>query len=120
MLSGYYRSVGLDIEAKDRMGPATPDNLLSRLFTPNEISTLRHSELDNPWTLAFSAKEAGYKAIYPLGRSYIGFQEVEVILLPEQRFSFRYCGDNPINRELEGGQGYWAIFGEHVLTVFTL
>ena len=74
----------------------------------------------NPWTLAFSAKEAGYKAIYPLGRTYIGFQEVEVSLHNDGTFGFRYFGDNPVNQLLEQGQGYWLERDDHILTLFVI
>ena len=69
----------------------------------------------------FSAKEAGYKAIYPLGQRFIGFHEARIELdLARQQFRIKYLGSHTANKLLDAGTGYWHRGQDHVLTIFTL
>ena len=69
----------------------------------------------------FSAKEAGYKAIFPVGKEFVGFKEAEIVLdEAAQTFKIRYLGDHEPNKALNGGEGRWAIALDHVFTFFQL
>jgi 4'-phosphopantetheinyl transferase EntD len=69
----------------------------------------------------FSAKEAGYKAIFPYGRRFIGFHDARIELdLSQQQFRVRYLGDHKPNSLLDSGIGYWHCADGHVLTIFVL
>ena len=120
VLSSHYGSIGVDLEQADRLQPPNSRKLLQRLFRPEELARLQDVDVPSPWTAAFSAKEAGYKAIYPLGRTYIGFQEVAVALHTNGTFTFKYFGANRVNKRLEQGQGYWLELDNHILTLFVI
>ena len=113
-------SVGVDIEEQGRVGQA----LHSRLLGAEELQRLERRpahERDAIAELVFSAKEAGYKAIYPLAGEYIGFKEADVTLDEARgRFSIRYLGDHQACRMLDSGQGYFARAREHLLSLFVI
>jgi len=72
-----FLALGVDIEPAEEL----PDNLAEIIATPAERSRygqpfLRGREL-------FAAKEAVYKAVYPLDRQFLDFHDIEVEL--EQR-----------------------------------
>lgn len=67
--------VGLDLE---RAAPPRSD-IAPRILTPRELAALPTAdERGRAVTLRFAIKEAIYKAIDPVVRRYVGFQEVEV------------------------------------------
>ena len=110
------RSVGIDLEELDRMH----EGLHKTLFTENELVALANYSVGAD-TIMFSAKEAGYKAIYPVGKKFIGFHEAEIELdESSQTFKIRYVGDHEPNKALNSGEGRWAIALDHVFTFFQL
>lgn len=115
-----YRSVGVDLESAGRLKPA----LYERVFTAHEVIRINRLE-PLAASIMFSAKEAGYKAIYPLARTYIGFKEAEINLVIDGefsggRFSIDYVGDHAPNRTLNSGYGYWSVHQQHVMTLFVI
>lgn len=73
------RGIGIDLEERGRVG----ERLFRRVLTPAERDRLSAAAEDarrDVATLMFSAKESVYKALNPLLKRYIGFQEVEVTL----------------------------------------
>ena len=87
-----FLSVGVDVE------PAEPlaADLLDIVATPKERQTIQDDPLRG--RLLFSVKEAIYKAVYPLDRTFLDHHDVEVSLsagTAEVRngrgVSFRYC-----------------------------
>ncbi len=120
LASQNHRGVGIDLETNGRVG----GRLLSRILTADEISSL-DSLPETAASVLFSAKEAGYKAIYPIGREYIGFMQAEVELSSGDganrgSFRIRYLGDHAPNKALNSGSGYWTIQGQHVMTIFVI
>ena len=110
------RHVGIDLERLNRLH----EGLYKTLFTENEKAALSHAG-QHADSIMFSAKESGYKAVYPLGHQFIGFHEAEISLNQnEQTFSIRYLGDHKPNEALNRGQGYWQIADAHVLTLFVI
>jgi len=70
-------TLGIDAE---RVGRVTGD-LFSRLFLPAEqshLTALDSDERDAAATLMFGAKEAFYKAQYPVTSEWVGFHDVEL------------------------------------------
>lgn len=116
ILSAAHASIGIDIERTDRVKA----KLFPSLFTDKEVAAL--TDLPEPAAaIMFSAKEAGYKAIYPIGKRFIGFHEAEVFLdWHAQTFSIRYIGAHVPNKQVDTGRGYWRIFAGYVMTVFVL
>ena len=79
--------IGLDIE------PDTPLNagLLDRICTPEEAAAIAGPDQLALAKLIFSAKEAAYKAQYPLSRTIFGFDHMAVTLdLPNGTFTARF------------------------------
>ena len=105
--------IGIDIEESERLG----QELWHKVFTPNELTKMRTEDA----VICFSAKEAGYKAIYPTGLEFIGFQEAEIELdQAKQEFAIRYLGDHKPNKALEQGRGYYQFHHGHVFTLFVI
>ncbi len=116
MASNSYSSVGLDIEETGRVG----EKLHRILFTDAEKERLTQYDFDAA-TVMFSAKEAGYKAIYRIGQAFIGFTEAMIELNPDkQTFTIEYLGDHEPNKALQTGHGYWQQHLDHILTVFVI
>jgi 4'-phosphopantetheinyl transferase EntD len=79
--------VGVDLEFDD---PAAEPDLRGVVVTPSEeplLQVLRVCEPDlgSPATLLLSAKEAVYKAVFPLRRVRFDFDDLEVALDPKHR-----------------------------------
>lgn len=78
------RSVGLDVE------PHAPlaDGVLGVVSLPEEAEWVRAVGAEMPsvhWdTLLFTAKEATYKAWYPLTRRWLGFEDAHITLVPDR------------------------------------
>jgi 4'-phosphopantetheinyl transferase EntD len=90
------------------------------LFTEAEKQHISQLGADAA-TVIFSAKEAGYKAIYPIGRQFIGFLEAEIQIHPQtQTFDIRYLGEHPPNMQLNEGKGFWREHNGQVMTLFVL
>ena len=106
-------SVGIDLEELGRV----EERLWRLIFTEDERANMS-SELAS---IGFSAKEAGYKAIYPLGEKFINFHDAEIdIDMSSQTFRIRYLGDHPPNQALETGIGHFQFNQDHVLTFFSI
>lgn len=111
-----WRGIGVDVELADRVVP----KLHKSLFLPAELDALARLPAVAA-AVAFSAKEAGYKAIYPLVGEFIGFHQASIDLdWEKQEFQIRYHGAHPGNNALESGRGHWRIAGSHVMTLFLI
>ena len=69
-----FRSIGIDIE------PAVPlpPDILEMVVTPRELRNIAADPLRGK--LLFAAKEAVYKAAYPLDRVFLEFRDIEIDL----------------------------------------
>ncbi len=115
-VSTHLRSVGVDVEHVERVTP----RLHETLFRPEELEALNKLPATAS-AIAFSAKEAGYKAIFPIGARFIGFQEASIQLdWQRQEFHIRYHGAHGPNKALESGLGHWRLLDQHVITFFAI
>lgn len=77
------RSVGLDVEPHE----ALADGVLEAVSLPEEAAWVRAvgAEIGSVhWdTLLFTAKEATYKAWFPLTRRWLGFADAQITLVPD-------------------------------------
>jgi 4'-phosphopantetheinyl transferase EntD len=113
---GVCQSLGLDLECWSRVTP----NLHSKLFTSAEREQLAFSP-ETAAGLLFSAKEAGYKATFPLASRFIGFHEAEIdVDWSRGQFSIRYVGEHEVNRVMEAGRGYFVVVDQLVLSLYVI
>lgn len=116
--SDALRALGLDLERADAVRP----ELWRRIFRPSEIERLHSAPAERQprlAALAFSAKEATYKCLFPESRVALGLRDVEVELdLQERRFRVRLYRDAaPLamrGARLEGrlaAPGPWVVTG---------
>ena len=75
-----YRGLGVDVERV--VSPQQATRLGGRVLTDGELE-LRHGKFGGlteaeMFTLAFSAKESAYKALFPVHRRVLGFSDVEL------------------------------------------
>lgn len=114
--SDCIRSVGLDLEVWARMD----EKLHARLFTARERERLLSLPAQAPGLL-FSAKEAGYKATFPLAGRFIGFHDAETeVDWDAGEFRFRYVGAHDPSAVMETGSGRFLISGRYVLCLFII
>ena len=107
-----YAGIGIDLEQTGRVG----EDLYDRLFVPEERERLS----DDDATLMFSAKEAAYKATYPLAGKYIGFQEARVTLHDDGGFYMTYLGEHERSCIMSRGRGFWWRGTDHIVTLFVI
>ena len=116
VLSTSLTGVGVDLERQGRV----TGKIWPKVFIEEETAWLAAAP-EFCADLMFSAKEAGYKAIYPLGQRFIGFHEARIeIDLARRQFRIKYLGSHTANKLLDAGTGYWHLGQGHVLTIFTM
>ncbi|MEH3023183.1 MAG: 4'-phosphopantetheinyl transferase superfamily protein [Pseudomonas oryzihabitans] len=91
-----YLGIGLDAESL--LEPAKALRLVDQILTPDELARLHpcdESEQAFAITLAFSAKESLFKALYPQVQQMFFFQEAEVLAWERAsgRFAIRLLSD---------------------------
>ena len=74
-------TVGVDLETTKRMKGT---DITELVCSNTELDWVRGGNLQERLTMIFSAKEAVYKAFYPLCRRYIDFKDVELTWVPAQ------------------------------------
>jgi 4'-phosphopantetheinyl transferase EntD len=134
--AGDLRGLGIDLELTGRLRP----ELHRKILTERERTEAGGDVAIDPLTatLAFSAKESVYKAVNPIVRRFIGFQEVEVafagsggrgtgafpaegIAPPDSgSFRMRYVGEHAANRIMEAGEGWYLLRDGYVFTLFAI
>ena len=75
------RTIGVDLETTGRMKGTDISELVCHR---SELNWVHSGNLQERLTMIFSAKEAVYKAFYPLCRRYIDFKDVELTWAPAQ------------------------------------
>ena len=109
-----HAGIGIDIEAQSAVSP----EVAQRVLTPAERDWLPAPE----WrTMAFSSKEAIYKAAYPLTGEFLGFGDVELDIDAQScEFRARCRRDLRSAVRVGAGRGYWAVYRAHWLVVFVI
>lgn len=109
--------IGLDVERAEALEPG-----VARLvMRPAELAVPG----DGPWrgALVFSAKESVYKALFPLNRRWLGFEQVE-LTITSGRFQPTLVVRDP-EEAIDPGlvsavRGRWAVEAGHVITLATV
>jgi len=109
-LDSQIRTIGVDAEPNLSL----PDGVLGKVAGPDERAALSGYAAVDPgvnWDrLLFCAKEAVYKAWFPLARRWLGFLDAHVVFDPrEGTFVARLLVSPPLldGRPLEGFTGRW-------------
>ena len=116
-----FAGLGVDVE---RGAPLKPE-LVARICRPDEIVRLEGlpaAENADWYKLLFSAKESVYKAYYPLARTFLGFQDVDIVI-DAQTGSFSATLVRPDAPDAAGRRdfrGRYAFGAEHVFTAVVL
>jgi 4'-phosphopantetheinyl transferase EntD len=87
-----FCALGIDVEPAEALAP----DLLDLVATPRERAEIKHDPYGG--RLLFAAKEAVYKAVFPLDRTFLEHHDVEVDLLHQtakirngRRVDLRFC-----------------------------
>ncbi len=105
-------AIGIDAEPHAPL----PEGLLADVAQPEELGPLAELARAEPgvhWDrLLFSAKEAVYKAWYPLAERWLGFEDAVLSFDPDRRsFAARLLVPGPVvdGAEISGFAGRWAV-----------
>jgi 4'-phosphopantetheinyl transferase EntD len=115
-------SVGIDAEPHASL----PDGVLDAIALPAEqtrTAALRATDPTVCWDrLLFSAKEAVYKAWFPLTGRWLDFSEADILVDPGGTFAARLLVPGPVldGREVTTFPGRFLVDGGLVLTAITL
>lgn len=110
-------TIGIDAEPNE----ALPEGVLTEIAVAEELAWLRRLEGTMPvvsWDrLLFSAKEAVYKAWFPLVGRPLGFEDAVITVDPEERTFFARLQAPRLSGRLPGGfSGRWLARDGLVLT----
>lgn len=109
-------AIGIDAE----LHAPLPEGVFERISLPEERERLATAPAGVHWDrLLFSAKEATYKAYYPLARAWLGFDQAAIAFDPDARtFEARLLVEPVRARSLslQRFHGRFAIHGGWVLT----
>ncbi len=114
-----HSSLGVDVEACMDMQVAK--NIQSEIGLLSEIALFQDLSPHHALTLLFSAKEALYKALYPLVRQFFDFKAVQAIHLTESTLTLRLCMN--LGEQWPNGSDLivtYALFPDHVFTMLCL
>lgn len=120
--TGALLSLGIDAEPHAEL----PEGVLSLVARPEEralLAELATADPDVCWDrLLFCAKEAVYKAWYPLARRFLDFPEASVRLVGDGSFTARLLVPGPQlpGGELTGMAGRWLTGNGLVLAAVTV
>ncbi|MDQ2587667.1 4'-phosphopantetheinyl transferase family protein [Saccharothrix yanglingensis] len=120
---GEVWTIGIDAEPNE----PTPEGVLEAIAVPGELArmpALRAAGDEVAWDrLLFSAKETVYKAWFPLTRAWLGFEDAEVTINPDDgTFSARVLIDHPVvdGTTLDGFTGRWLAREGFVVTAIAV
>jgi 4'-phosphopantetheinyl transferase EntD len=110
----FVRSVGLDVELND----IADERMLRYVCAPDELLRAQAAVADRDLAprLLFSAKEAFFKAYYPLYGRFIDFLDIRVSLAPAGTFSVEPVSSTLFDEARHAFAGRWTSGGGAVLT----
>lgn len=118
IVSNHPRLKGLGVDAEPATAP--PHSIDRMVLTPTELGHM--GDKDRLFaTRVFSAKEAVFKAVNPIAKDMLEFQDVEVEFDGAVScFSARYTGATRSNRILERGVGSSTVYRGHIISSFLI
>jgi len=122
-LSDAIATIGIDAEPHAPL----PDGILGHIALASEQTLLAELGRASPavhWDrLLFCAKESVYKAWFPLARTWLGFEEADIVLRPDGTFSARLlAASTPVlaGQALTGFEGRWLARRGLAITAISL
>jgi 4'-phosphopantetheinyl transferase EntD len=110
-----YAGLGLDLERLQSM-----DNIAAQICTERELALPRSSAKEaNHLSVIFSAKEAVYKCIWPLTRTFFSFHDIE-LAIDHSHGLFRVAWHNDIDPIANSVHGFWRTAGDLIGAVAVL
>lgn len=110
-------SIGIDLEEATPLNP----QLIPTICTPEEQMQIAGDDMALRAKLIFSAKEAAYKAQYPLTKTLLGFDHFKVTFdLSEQTFAAIFQIDVAQFKAGHVLTGRFAYVADHFMTAVTL
>lgn len=110
--SAKFRTLGIDAEPDEPL----PPEVLAEIALPHEAAEVTAAPGGNLDRLLFCAKEAVYKAWFPLARRWLGFEEASIALASDGTFRVRVLVPGPVT-ELDGR---WIRHDGLILTAIAL
>lgn len=111
--SSDWRSLGLDVEPADPL----PDDVLGSIARRGEFAQLKRlgdKGLTCPDRLLFCAKEATYKAWFPMTKRWLGFEDAEIILRDDGTFiSYLLVRPTPVPYI----EGQWLVHDGYIIAI---
>jgi enterobactin synthetase component D len=120
-LSNKFSSLGID--AEELMKSSLGTEVENTIASVEELALVKKDESQKGITVLFSAKEALYKALFPLARTFIDFKEVKLVDLDMERESFELelLSCNPKLMEYLGNyKGSFKQVGETIVTLVSI
>lgn len=116
-----YKSMGIDTEELIRTSMAT--KISGTVAGPEELEYLKNLNFEFGFTLLFSAKEALFKALFPLGRKYIDFKEAILVSVNQKdnTFVLKLVSNNPAYESYLGDyKGQYSIVDNNLVSLILI
>ncbi|MCS4307009.1 4'-phosphopantetheinyl transferase EntD [Rheinheimera pacifica] len=122
--TGVYQATGIDIETI--LSTKTGTDIEQLILQPAEQHLLRqltavtYTEL---LTIAFSAKESLYKALYPQVQRFFGFEDAAITNIKAETQQFTLCLTSPLGPQLSTDtefHGHYSYVGQQVISLIAL
>lgn len=119
---GEVLSIGVDAEPARVLPPGVLD-MVGLAPEISRIDALESRFPDVPWDrLLFCAKEAVYKTWFPLERTWLGFEDADIVISPAGQFKASITRPLrlPNGCEISELKGGWTSDGRHILASITI
>lgn len=120
-LAKNYDSLGID--AEEVLSESVARDVQETIASSAEVSLLNKSYFLKELTILFSAKEALYKALFPLTREFIDFKEVKLRGLDTEKRTFELVLDSSnlkLSKFLGSYHGSYQEVGDTIVTLVAI
>lgn len=119
--SSLFQSMGID--AEEIIKNSTAQKVSGTVAIQEELDYLNDLNVDFGFTLLFSAKEALFKALFPLGRKYIDFKEAVLVDVNQENrtFELKLVSKDPAYQAYLGNyQGQYSIVDNNLVSLILI
>jgi 4'-phosphopantetheinyl transferase EntD len=113
--------LGIDVESISRVN----DSIAQKILIDRDIKQIDGFDLDELYTLIFSAKESFYKALFPKYGKYFGFENAFVNNISIENSTFEISLANDLNdhftmAKFKSIPGKYYIFENHIISLIEI